>query len=126
MLGLGACGLGAWRGPAIELGAPQESSQPSDRMGYRLDAREVEEAPERRSGLLGLAGTSDMKLLLERRGNYEEDRQETACLAIEVYLHRLRAKIVALSPAPRRRSRACSAPPAKTSRPLPNAGGCLG
>lgn len=60
---------------------------------HGLGARDVQEALEHGSGLLGLGGSSDMKVLLERRGA----RDRRAALAVEVYLHRLRAKIAAMT-----------------------------
>jgi acetate kinase len=48
---------------------------------------------EHRSGLLGLAGTADMRAVLERASNDEDEAQ----LALEVYLHRLRASIGAMT-----------------------------
>jgi acetate kinase len=48
---------------------------------------------ERRSGLLGLAGTADMRAILDRAGTGDAD----ATLALEVYLHRLRASIAAMT-----------------------------
>jgi len=53
---------------------------------------EMAQALEHESGLLGLAGTADMRELLER-----ED--EEARLALEVYVHRLRAGIAAMATA---------------------------
>lgn len=50
---------------------------------------------EHRSGLLGLTGTADMKDILE----CEEAGDETAALAVAVYLHRLRAGIAAMTAA---------------------------
>jgi acetate kinase len=50
---------------------------------------------EHESGLLGLAGTADMREVLARAG--QEDR--VARLALDVYLHRLRASIAAMSAA---------------------------
>jgi len=50
---------------------------------------------ERRSGLAGLAGTGDMKVVLEA----EEAGDEGAALAVEVYLHRLRREIGAMAAA---------------------------
>ena len=47
---------------------------------------------EHRSGLLGLAGTADMRAILAA----EAAGDETAALAIGVYLHRLRASIAAM------------------------------
>jgi acetate kinase len=50
---------------------------------------------EHRSGLLGLAGSSDMRAVLEAESGGDAD----ASLAIEVYLHRLRAAIAAMAAA---------------------------
>ncbi len=50
---------------------------------------------EHRSGLLGLAGTADMKAVLEAERAGDPD----ARLAVEVYLHRLRAGIAAMAAA---------------------------
>ncbi|MGZ4138115.1 MAG: acetate/propionate family kinase, partial [Actinomycetota bacterium] len=50
---------------------------------------------EHRSGLLGLSGMSDMKEILEAEASGNED----AHLAVEVYLHRLRASIAAMAAA---------------------------
>jgi acetate kinase len=55
-------------------------------------ARELTETLEHRSGLLGLCGTADMRELLSSAD--AEDRQ--AQLALEVYLHRLRAGVAAM------------------------------
>jgi acetate kinase len=48
---------------------------------------------EHRSGLLGLAGTADMRAVLERAAGGEEDAQ----LARDVYVHRLRSSIAAMT-----------------------------
>jgi acetate kinase len=48
---------------------------------------------ERRSGLLGLAGTADMRVILDRASAGDPE----ARLALEVYLHRLRASIAAMT-----------------------------
>jgi acetate kinase len=48
---------------------------------------------EHRSGLLGLAGTADMRAIIARAG--EGDTQ--ASLALEVYIHRLRTSIGAMT-----------------------------
>jgi acetate kinase len=48
---------------------------------------------EHRSGLLGLAGTADMRAVLERASNEDDEAQ----LALAVYLHRLRASIAAMT-----------------------------
>jgi acetate kinase len=50
---------------------------------------------EHRSGLLGLAGTADMRAILEAEGAGDAD----ARLAIDVYVHRLRASIAAMAAA---------------------------
>jgi acetate kinase len=54
---------------------------------------ELTEALERRSGLLGLGGTSDMRAILDGA----RDGVPDARLALEVYLHRLRASIAAMA-----------------------------
>jgi acetate kinase len=54
-----------------------------------LTAAEVQEALERDSGLVGLAGTADMREVLKRATNGEED----AVVARDVYVHALRAAI---------------------------------
>ena len=60
-----------------------------------LPADEIASALEHRSGLAGLAGEADMRVVLaaESAGN------EAAHLAVEVYLHRLRAGIGAMAAA---------------------------
>ena len=60
-----------------------------------LSAGELAEALEHGSGLLGLCGTADMRELLTRAD--AGDRQ--AQLALEVYLHHLRAGIAAMAAA---------------------------
>lgn len=50
---------------------------------------------EHRSGLLGLAGSADMRSVVERANAGEEE----AGLALDVYLHRLRAAIAAMAAA---------------------------
>lgn len=55
-----------------------------------LDVAELADALEHDSGLLGLAGAGDMRELLARS-------DEEAGLALEVYLHRLRAGIAAMT-----------------------------
>jgi acetate kinase len=57
-----------------------------------LEERALAEALEHRSGLLGLAGTADMRVLLART-------DADATLALGVYLHRLRASIAAMTAA---------------------------
>jgi acetate kinase len=60
-----------------------------------LDARELSHALEHQSGLLGLAGTADMREVLARAGAGDE----AARAALEVYVHRLRAEIAAMTAA---------------------------
>jgi len=59
-----------------------------------VDAGELGDALEHRSGLAGIAGTGDMREILERASD-DEDAQ----LAIDVYIHRLRAQIAAMAAA---------------------------
>jgi acetate kinase len=54
---------------------------------------DIAETLERRSGLLGLAGTADMRAVLDGA----QAGQPDARLALEVYLHRLRAAIAAMT-----------------------------
>lgn len=56
---------------------------------------ELGSALEHRSGLLGLAGDADMRAVLEA----EASGDKAAHLAVEVYLHRLRAGIAAMAAA---------------------------
>jgi acetate kinase len=58
-----------------------------------LSSREVAEALEHRSGLLGLAGTTDMREVVTRALASDGD----ARLALEVYLHRLTASVAAMT-----------------------------
>jgi acetate kinase len=58
-----------------------------------VPAPELAEALEHRSGLLGLCGTADMRELLTRAGSDDQQAQ----LALEVYLHSLRAGIAAMT-----------------------------
>jgi len=60
-----------------------------------LDAAVVSDALEHASGLAGLAGTADMREVLER----EAAGDAGAALAVGVYLHRLRAAIAAMATA---------------------------
>ena len=60
-----------------------------------LGERELSEALEHESGLLGLAGTADMREVLARAGAGDE----AASLALDVYVHRLRAGIAAMAAA---------------------------
>jgi acetate kinase len=58
-----------------------------------LDPATVAAGLELGSGLLGLAGTADMETVLERRRGGDGD----ARLALDVYIHRLRAGIAAMA-----------------------------
>jgi acetate kinase len=58
-----------------------------------LTERQAAITLEHRSGLLGLAGSADMRVVLER----VEAGNEPAKLALEVYVHRLRAGIAAMA-----------------------------
>ncbi len=60
----------------------------------RIDAGELGDALEHESGLAGIAGTGDMREILERVGNDGD-----AKLAIDVYVHRLRGQIAAMAAA---------------------------
>jgi acetate kinase len=62
---------------------------------HRLRATAVERALDRDSGLLGLAGTADMKQVLDARDAGAAD----AALAVSVYVHRLRASIASMAAA---------------------------
>ena len=53
----------------------------------------LEDALERRSGLLGLAGTADMRVVLSQAA----EGSPTAQLALDVYAHRLRKSIAAMA-----------------------------
>ena len=55
------------------------------RAGLSID--DLDELLNKRSGLLGLAGVSDMRDIEQRRA----DGDEAATLAFDVYIHRLRA-----------------------------------
>ncbi len=61
----------------------------------KLSPRELAQALEHRSGLLGLSGTADMRELLDRVGGEDLKAQ----LALDVYLHSLRAGIAAMAAA---------------------------
>ncbi len=61
----------------------------------RLSPSELADALEYRSGLLGLAGSADMGEIVERAGDGDPGAQ----LALEVYVHRLRAEIAAMAAA---------------------------
>ena len=60
-----------------------------------VNERDMAEALEHESGLAGLAGDADMRPVLARAGQGEA----SAVLAIDVYLHRLRAGIAAMTAA---------------------------
>jgi len=61
----------------------------------RLSQHELSDGLEHRSGLLGLAGSADMREVLE----HAENRDPDAGLALAVYTHRLRAAIAAMAAA---------------------------
>ena len=63
--------------------------------GHRLGIGEMSEALEHESGLAGLAGSADMREILPRAGRGEPD----ARLALDVYVHHLRAGIAAMAAA---------------------------
>ncbi len=54
---------------------------------------DLDEALEHRSGLMGLAGTPDMRVVIERA----QAGEDAALVALEVYLHRLRAGIASMA-----------------------------
>lgn len=58
-----------------------------------MPAHELGEALERESGLLGLAGSADMKAVLAAEG----DGSPRAHLAVEVVLHRLRGSVASMA-----------------------------
>jgi acetate kinase len=58
-----------------------------------LDPADVEDALERRSGLLALGGSADMRAVLARAGEHDA----AAELALAVYCHRLRASVAAMA-----------------------------
>jgi len=60
-----------------------------------MPSAEVAAALEHRSGLLGLAGNADLKVILEAEAGGATD----AALAVAVYLHRLRGAIAAMAAA---------------------------
>jgi acetate kinase len=60
-----------------------------------MGEREMAQALEHDSGLLGLAGSADMRVVLARAGAGDPDAE----LALGVYLHRLRAGIAAMAAA---------------------------
>jgi len=62
---------------------------------HGLSADEVFDGLESRSGLLGLAGTADMRVVLDRM----DTGDEVARLAFDVYVYRIRTGIAAMSAA---------------------------
>lgn len=64
-----------------------------ERQGITVD--ELDRGLEHESGLLGLAGTSDMRTVLSNAGAGDADAQ----LALEVFLYRLRREIAAMTAA---------------------------
>jgi len=60
-----------------------------------LTAAAMTDALDRRSGVLALAGTADMREVLRAAGGGAPD----ACLALDVYVHRLRAAVAAMAAA---------------------------
>ncbi|MGO9320588.1 MAG: acetate/propionate family kinase [Solirubrobacteraceae bacterium] len=62
-----------------------------------LSADELADALEHRSGLLGLAGSADMREIVERAGMPgQSELEQLARLGLDVYVHRLRAGIAAM------------------------------
>ncbi len=64
-------------------------------LGQGLSASELADALEHRSGLLGLAGSADMREIAEQ----DAEGEQPARLALDVYAHRLRAAIAAMAAA---------------------------
>ncbi len=65
-----------------------------------MDTGELADTLEHRSGLLGLAGSADMREVLERaRADDGSDVAQRAQLALDTYVHRLRAGIAAMAAA---------------------------
>lgn len=63
-----------------------------------LSAQELADALEHRSGLLGLAGDADMREIVRRaREDGGSELGRAASLALDVYVHRLRAGIAAMA-----------------------------
>jgi acetate kinase len=61
----------------------------------KLTRDELEQSLEHESGLAGIAGTGDMREILDRAGAGDEAAQ----LALDVYMHRLRSLIAAMAAA---------------------------
>ena len=72
--------------PGLVLWLEEHAGMPASELAWTL---------EHRSGLLGLAGSPDMKVVLER----ETAGDAAAATAVAVYLHRLRAGIAAMTAA---------------------------
>ncbi len=72
--------------PGLVLWLEEHANMPPAELAATLEGR---------SGLLGLAGTADMRIVLERVASGDPD----ATLAIDVYIHRLRAAIAAMAAA---------------------------
>jgi acetate kinase len=70
--------------PGLVLWLAEHAGTPSAELASTL---------EHRSGLLGLAGTADMKAVVDRASRGEAD----ARLAFDVYVHRLRAGIASMA-----------------------------
>jgi acetate kinase len=60
---------------------------------HGVSAADVADGLEHRSGLVGLAGTDDMRAVLDRAATSDGE----ALLALDVYVHRLRASISAMA-----------------------------
>jgi acetate kinase len=69
--------------PGLVLWLQQHVGMPPEDLGDAL---------EHRSGLVGLAGTADMREALERRAAGDPD----AALGVDVYLHRFRAEVASM------------------------------
>jgi acetate kinase len=72
--------------PGLVLWLQEHAGMPSAELASTL---------EHRSGLLGLAGTSEMKTIVDGRASGDAD----AALAFDVYIHRLRAEVAAMAAA---------------------------
>jgi len=70
--------------PGLVLWLAEHAGTPPEELASTL---------EHRSGLLGLAGTGDMRRIIESAGAGDADAQ----LALDVYIHRLRAGIAAMA-----------------------------
>jgi acetate kinase len=72
--------------PGLLLWLLERTELSEERLGHAL---------EHESGMVGLAGTDDMRAIIEAAAG----NNEHACLALEVYLHRLRAGIAGMAAA---------------------------